>query len=118
MRTGVSSRMVIGNVGPGQFFRESEVEYLQLPFRRDHHVVRLDVAMNDADGVSCREGFGKLTGNGECLIARQWFACDDGSESLAFHVLHRDVAVSIVFADFVNRANVRMIESGCGASFA
>jgi len=35
----------------------------------------------------------------------------------AFHVLHRDVRLAVDFADFINSADVRVIQGGDGARF-
>src|SRR5689334_932864 len=79
--------------------------------------MRFDIAMNDAYCVSCCQGFRKLTSNRECLIGRERLTCDDGGEGFAFDILHGNVTMPIMLADFMNGTDVRMIKSGCGARF-
>src|SRR5712692_1355711 len=40
------------------------------------------------------------------------------AQRFAWNVFHGDIGLTIDFTDLVNRANVRMIEGGCGAGFA
>ena len=39
-------------------------------------------------------------------------------ERLAFEALHREERLAFVLADFVDRANIRMVECGSGLRFA
>ena len=74
--------------------------------------------MNDA---SCMRGFervGDLNANFEHLRAFQRISRDNRSERRPVKELHHDEWLSLVFADVVNRADVRVIERRGGARFA
>ena len=55
------------------------------------------------------ERVGDLRCEGERLFQLQRFALDSRVERLALNVLHGDEAAAILFADFMNRANIWMI---------
>src|SRR4029077_12220542 len=54
----------------------------------------------------------------EQLFERESFSFDTALESVAVEELHGDEALAVFLADFVDRTNVRMIQSGSGLGFA
>jgi hypothetical protein len=74
--------------------------------------------MDNAFGVSRIEGIGDF---GAQLQHRSYFqglAGDAVPESLAFQHFHGDECASVRFIDFVDGADVRMIQRGCGLGLA
>jgi hypothetical protein len=51
-------------------------------------------------------------------LGRKRFAADGMLQRLSLEHLHRDEELPLVLADFVNRADVRMVEGRCRAGFA
>ncbi len=84
----------------------------------DEDVRGLDVAMNDAFGVSSIESVGDL--NGECKksVVFQGAPGHHVLEREAVEKFHRDEALAVVLADFVDGADVGVVQRGSGAGFA
>jgi hypothetical protein len=72
----------------------------------------LHVAVNHPALVGGGEGVGQLDGDGECAFEFERASADHLFEALAFEELHHDEVQPAVLVDFVNRADVRMIERG------
>jgi len=108
--------MQVARVGGG--FGEAKVENFDLAAIGDKDVGGLDVAMNDAFGVSCVERIGDLRGEIENLINGERTGLDCVFERGPFEQFHDDEGFAVGGADVVNRADVRMIESGRGFGFA
>src|SRR5207302_731233 len=96
---------------------ETEVENLGVTALGDENVGGLDVAMNDALGVSGVERVGDFDGKLEQSLGLDGMPRDAVLQGHAFEVLHHDEGLAIVLIDFVNGADVGMIESGSGARF-
>ena len=82
------------------------------------NVCGFDVAVYDAFRVSGVERVGDF--NGECdqrLIVER-AAHDHVLQRQAIQILHRDETLALVFADFVDGADIGMVEGGGGAGFA
>ena len=81
--------------------------------RREHDVLRLDVAMHDA--VAVRFGYRVGDLRRRSLMRRRQFerrACFKRSARVAsLDVLHGDEGTAVRFTDFVDRADVRVLES-------
>ena len=92
--------------------RESEVQHLQLTARRDDHVVRLDVTMNDAGGMRLLQRLRGLDADVHHFGRRQWVLPDPLGKTLALDVLHDDEDTIVFFADFVDGADVGMVQCG------
>ena len=69
---------------------QAEIENLCLIALSDENVGGLDVAVNDAFGVSGIEGIGDLDGEVEQTIELHGLAVDCALEGLAFEQLHGD----------------------------
>jgi len=78
----------------------------------------LDIAMNDAFGVSGVEGSGHLNSNFEEFVERNRPLCDAMFESLAVEKLHHEKVAALVFVDVVENTNVWVVECGGRARFA
>jgi len=74
--------------------------------------------MNDPARVRFGKGAGYLNGDVERLAQIERLALNQFGESFALDLLHHDEAPSLVFPDFVNCANVRVVKFGGGASFS
>ena len=74
--------------------------------------------MNDAFRVRGVESVRNLDGNVQSFLERNRLAGDALLQRLAFEQLHGDHRLAVVLGDFVNGADVRMIQSGSGARFA
>src|SRR5208282_6433596 len=84
----------------------------------DEYVGRLDVAMDDAFRVSGVERVGNFDGEVEEQIELERAAANAVLERRALHVFHGDEGAPFVLANFIDGADVGMIERGSGASFA
>ena len=91
-------------------FREPEVEDLHLSRRRQHQVRRFEIAVHDAGGVCGGERIGDLCDDASDLGHRQRSAGEASRQRLALVMRHRDERLAGVFADLVDRRDVRMIE--------
>jgi hypothetical protein len=89
-----------------------------VPVRGDENIRRLDVAVNDSLGVRRFEPFGDLDTQFEQQIERERLAVDAMLERLAFEALHRQEWLALVRPDFVDGADVGMVERGSGPCFA
>ena len=74
--------------------------------------------MNDALGVSGVEGIGDFDGNFESFFQRARVAGDAMLERVPFQKLHGDEVAFGIAADFVNSADIGVVQGGGGASFA
>ena len=91
---------------------EAEVHDLGIAARRHHDVGGLDVAMEDAVRVRLAQGVDDLNGARQDLVQTERRPAQPRVERFALDVLHRDVLAAVGFADFVDGADVRMIERG------
>ena len=97
--------------------RQPEVEDLGSAFPCDDDVRALEIAVNDATGMSERHRVGDLAAVLEHGLEREAVLRDQLAQRPAVDVLHHDEGVPVDFADFVNGADVRMIQRGGGARF-
>ena len=74
--------------------------------------------MSDASCVRGIQRVGNLNAEFQNAIDQQRFAVEDVLKGLALHQLHNDEGLAVVVRNFVNGADVRMIQSGGGAGFA
>ena len=84
----------------------------------DKDVGGLDVAVNDAFGVSRVEGVGNFDGQGKNLAGLHRTARDAVLQGYAIQKLHGDEGLAVLLADIVNRTDVGVIQSGGGLGFA
>ena len=77
----------------------------------DENVRRLDVAVNNAFGVRRIERVGHLDRQSEQALELHRLAIDQVLQRLTGEALHHDKGLSLVLADLMDRAYVRMIQS-------
>lgn len=98
-------------------FGEAEVEKFGVAASGDENVGRLDFAVDDAFRMSGIESISDLNSRVEKQIQFEGAAGDAFAKRLAFQKLHGDEGAAFVFADFVNCADVGMVQGGSGAGF-
>ena len=74
--------------------------------------------MNDVLGMSGVQPVGDFDGDIKQPLDLHRLAIDDVLQGAAVEKLHGDEALAFMLADFIDGANVRMIQSGSRASFA
>ena len=103
---------IIEPIGLGQ----AKIQNLRLSAIRDEDVRWLDVAMNDPGGMSGIQGIGELRAQFQDFVAFEAPLFQKSRlECLSLDQFHHDEGLTFVLADFVNRTDVGMIESGGGA---
>jgi hypothetical protein len=93
-----------------QAAREAEVENLDQAAVGEHDVLRLEVAMKDAQRVRGLETVGDLNADREHQLEAGRAARDERVERLAGHELHDDVGFFAGFADLVDGADVGVFD--------
>jgi len=96
---------------------KAEVHQLR-PGLREHHVPRLQVAMDDPLLVRPLERIGDLGRVAQHLLRRQRAALQALGQRLALEQLHHEVVDPVLGPHVVERANVGMVEAGDGAGLA
>ncbi len=91
-------------------FRQSEVEHLRVPARGYKNVCRLDVAMHDALGVRRIERIGDFDRQRQQRLVVERTPGDAVLEGRALKKLHRDEGLSLVPPDFVDGADIGMVQ--------
>jgi hypothetical protein len=99
-------------------FRETKVEHLHDAVIAHHHVVELEIAVDDSRSVRARERAGDVARAPQCLGRRQRAARELRAERLAVDELHHDEREPIDLVDLVDRADVRMAHRRGAAGFA
>jgi hypothetical protein len=90
--------------------REAEVEELGVAARADKNVCRLDVAVDDIRGMGGVQCVGDLDPQLQHRIKSEWTVGESVLQRRALQILHGDERSSVLFADVVDRANVRVVE--------
>ena len=96
---------------------QAEVEDLDEPVPRHHHVLGLQVPVHDPGGVRLGEPVGRLRRDGEQPLQRQGARPDELTESLSLHELHRDERGPVRLPDLVDRHDVGVIQRRRGPRF-
>jgi hypothetical protein len=89
-----------------------------MPTLRDEDVGRLNIPVNNTNGMRSVECISDLDANIEHRFDAHWLPCDLMLQCDAVQKFHDDEWLPIVLADLMYRADVGMIESGGGTSFA
>ena len=101
---------------------QSKIQHLGLngPVRPLHEedVGRFDVAMNDALGMRCAQGLRGLFPDADDVVDRQAALRDAVAQGLAFEQLHDQVGIAVLLTDVEDRADIGMVQRGCGPCFA
>src|SRR4051812_38385314 len=96
---------------------QSKIQNLGLMALRHKNIGRLDVAMNNALGVSGIKRIRNLNSQVEQLVRFQGLAMDSVLQSLPLQQLHCDEVTSLILGNFVNGADIGMIECRSSARF-
>ncbi len=99
-------------------FRQSEIQYPGRTLNRDEDVCRLDVAMNNSLLIRGIQRARNLDCQVQEFCRLQGLAGDAMLQGIALEILHHNERLAMVFADFVDGADVRMVEGGSSPSFA
>jgi hypothetical protein len=97
---------------------QAKVENLGVPSIGDEDVGRFNIAVNDAFGMGRIESVGDVDAKIKETFCFQRTPENELLQRLAFQVLHHDKGPPFVIADFVNGANVGMVESRRRPGFA
>ena len=97
---------------------EPEVEHLDEPVPGHHHVLRLEIAVDDPGFVRLGDRAGDLRRDLHDARKRQPAGGDQLVQRLAVDQLHRDVGDAFRTSDAVDRDDVRVIEGRSDARFA
>ena len=85
--------------------------------RRQHHVLRLDVAVHDTVAVRFGQRVGHLRADGDGRRQFEGRLLQAVGKGVAVDILHGDEATAVDFSDFEHRADVGMLQRGRGARF-
>src|SRR6202040_828950 len=97
---------------------EAEVENLPPAAIGDENICWLDVAMEDALRAPRVERVSHFNRDLEQRVDAQRPGRDALLQRDALHQFHRDERYALVFVDVVDRADIRMVQRGCGPSLA
>ena len=97
------------NSGYGNL-RQPEVQQLGMSLRRDENVCRLDVAMDDALAMCHRQGIGNLDAQFQHDLGLHRPARDPVCQGHSLQELHGDEGPLAILADFVDGADVGMVQ--------
>ena len=103
--------------GRGQL-GQSEVKHLDVPALRDKYIGGFDIAMNDALGVGRIERVGHLDAQRQNRLDLHRPASNAMLQRQSVQKLHGDKRVAMLVVNFVDRADVGMIECGGRLGFA
>ena len=95
--------------------RQPEIEDLHDAVPRDHHVLGLQIPVNDARGVGLGETVGDLEGQVQESPRGQRAGVQHFAQGLAVHELHRDVRGRVGRPDLMNRHDVGVVQRRSGA---
>src|SRR5713226_91452 len=88
-----------------------------MPAMSDEDVGRLDVAMDDAFGMSSVERISNFDGQRQHDLRVQRPSRNLMLQCQPVQKLHGDERLAVLLVDLVNRADVGMVESRCGLRF-
>ena len=91
---------------------EAEVHHLHVPLRGHHDVGGLQIAVQKAAGVRFLERLGDFSGQAQGLWQRQATSCEAAIKRVTRDELHHQEERALVFANFEDLADVRVIECG------
>jgi hypothetical protein len=94
-RSGVGQRRPIDVVAVGEQLGDTEVQYLHVPFRRQHHVRRLQISMHDATLVRLGERVGDLDADRRRLAGGERRSGEPRGERFPGHALHDEIRQAV-----------------------
>jgi len=123
---GAHHRSMLGDSGgrirtPGvvelKKFRQTEIQHLGRTVARNHQVLRLEIAMNDANLVRFGETVGNLRRDCDRLAKWNRARGEQRTHRFSIHQFHCDIARAVYVSEFINRHNVRVIKRAGGTGF-
>ena len=90
--------------------RDAKVEHLRTAVRRHHDIGALQVAVGHPVRMRMRQRVSDLHPASHDEVHRQPIFRDGLREAPALHILHGNKGLAVVHADFVDRADVRMVQ--------
>ena len=115
---GESLRIAAGGAGGARNFRQPKVENFGVAAVCHEDVRGLDVAVDDSPDVCGIECIGYFNRQGEQTLELHRPAVDQMFQRLPAQALHHDEDMSLMLADFVDGADVRMIQRRGGPRLA
>ena len=97
--------------------RQTEIEHLHAAIRCNDDVVAFQIPMDDAALVRVGQRIGQLTPVVRDLLVWQRAGVQQRAERASLDQLHRNVRLAVGFADFVDGADVRVVERCCRTRF-
>src|SRR5579862_9879552 len=97
---------------------QTEIQNLGMTALGHEDIGGLDVPVDDTRSMGGVEGIGDLDSKRQYLLDLQRLATDSVFERHAFQILHRYKRLTILLPDFVDSADVRMVQCGRSTSFA
>ncbi len=97
---------------------QSKIQNLGVAAFGDKNICRFDVAVHDSFCVRGIQSISELDGQGQQNVNLNRITVDAVLQRLAVEIFHGDESLAVVFADFVDGADVRVIQSRGGARFA
>src|SRR5215467_9002733 len=99
-------------------FSQAKVENLGVATLRHKDVRRLDVAVNYAFRMCCIQSVCNINRNAQKLFQFHWTARNHMLQCLAVQEFHGDERLRLMLSNFVNGANVRMVQCRSCSCFA
>src|ERR1700730_10046454 len=97
---------------------QPEIENLRLTSVRDEDVRWLDVTMDDSLRMCRIESVGNLNAEFQDRFDFQRLSRNQMREGVSLQQFHRDKGSALTLVDFIDGANVGMVESGCRTGLA
>ena len=109
-RVGESLRISAGGPGGARNFCQPEIENLGVAAIGDEDIRRLDIAVDDAFAVRRIQGVCDFDRQREQALELHRSAVDQVLQSLTAEALHHDEQMTLMLADFVDGADVGMVQ--------
>ncbi len=89
--------------------RQAEIQHFNGALRRDFHVGRFEIAVDDASLVRGLQSIGNLQRRRKCLRERNLALFDALGKGRSFHQFHHQRAAAVRLFDPVDRRDMRMV---------
>src|SRR5579864_8876043 len=96
---------------------ETEIENLRSAALRHENIRGFNVAVEDAFLVCRVQSIRKLRAQIQYSFDRERSSLNHLLERLSFQKLHDDEGLSVIFSNFVDRTDGRMVQCGCSSRF-
>src|SRR5207244_13185968 len=93
-------------------FRETKIQHLGMAVARDHYVVGLEIAMDDARGMCFCESVSNVLQVAQKLREISVLFMNELTQRKAIDEFHRDEVHVVSFTNFVDVRDVRMVQRG------